>query len=61
MTAVDEQTGTVEIDPDLRAADGRVPGRRGLATRQKLLSATRELLDSVAYRDLKVVDIAQEA
>jgi len=61
VTAVDEQTGTVEIDSDLRAADGRVPGRRGLATRQKLLSATRELLDSVAYRDLKVVDIAQEA
>ena len=61
MTTVDEQTGTVEIDSDLRAADGRVPGRRGLATRQKLLSATRELLDSVAYRDLKVVDIAQEA
>ena len=48
MTAVDEQTGTVEIDPELRAADGRVPGRRGLATRQKLLSATRELVDSVA-------------
>ena len=61
MITVDEQTGTVEIDSDLRAADGRVPGRRGLATRQRLLSATRELLDSVAYRDLKVVDIAQEA
>ena len=61
MTTVDEQTGIVEVDSDLRAADGRVPGRRGLATRQKLLSATRELLDSVAYRDLKVVDIAQEA
>lgn len=45
----------------LRAVDGRVPGRRGLATRQRLLDATCNLLDSVAYRDLKVVDIAREA
>tara|TARA_Y100000590_G_scaffold34486_1_gene37632 strand:- start:159 stop:797 length:639 start_codon:yes stop_codon:yes gene_type:complete len=48
-------------DSELRAADGRVPGRRGLATRQRLLDATRRLLDTVAYRDLKVVDIAREA
>mgnify|MGYP002833790865 CR=1 FL=1 len=50
-----------ETDPELRASDGRVPGRRGLATRQRLLDATRALLDTVAYRDLKVVDIAREA
>lgn len=50
-----------ETDPELRASDGRVPGRRGLATRQRLLDATRTLLDTVAYRDLKVVDIAREA
>jgi len=49
------------IDQDLRASDGRVPGRRGLATRQRMLDATGALLDSVAYRDLKVVDIAREA
>ena len=48
-------------DRGLRASDGRIPGRRGLATRQKLLDATLIVLDSVAYRDLKVVDIARQA
>lgn len=46
---------------DLRAADGRVPGRRGRATRQRLLECTLELLRSTSYRDVKVVDIAREA
>ena len=44
---------------DLRAVDGRVPGRRGLATRARLLDQTRELLATTSYRDLKVVDIAR--
>ena len=56
-----ETTDLVPSDQELRAAEGRVPGRRGLATRQRLLEATRSLLDTVAYRDLKVVDIAREA
>jgi len=46
---------------DLRASDGRVPGRRGLATRRRLLDTTLEMLGSSAYRDLKVVDIARAA
>lgn len=50
----------VEAD-DLRAVDGRVPGRRGMATRQRLLEHTSALLESTSYRDLKVVDIAREA
>ncbi len=45
----------------LRAADGRVPGRRGLATRHRLLEHTSQLLSTTTYRDLKVVDIAREA
>ena len=48
-------------DDELRAADGRVPGRRGLATRQKLLEHTQELLAESSYRELKVIDIAREA
>ncbi|MEZ5144124.1 MAG: TetR family transcriptional regulator [Acidimicrobiales bacterium] len=51
-------------DPDadeLRAADGRVPGRRGRATRQRLLEQTESMLASSSYRDLKVVDIARGA
>ena len=48
-------------DSDLRAADGRVPGRRGPATRQRLLECTSRLLEHQTYRDLKVVDIAREA
>lgn len=46
---------------ELRAADGRVPGRRGRATRQRLLECTAEMLRATSYRDLKVVDIAREA
>lgn len=45
----------------LRAADGRRPGRRGMATRQRLIECTRDMLRSTSYRDLKVVDIAREA
>ncbi|CAB4531215.1 unannotated protein [freshwater metagenome] len=48
-------------NPDLRAVDGRVPGRRGMATRQRLLQCTSDLLETTSYRDLKVVDIAREA
>ena len=43
------------------AADGRVPGRRGMATRTRLLACTEQMLRSSSYRDLKVVDIAREA
>ncbi len=46
---------------DPRAADGRVPGRRGLATRTRLLDCTAEMLGTTSYRDLKVIDIAREA
>jgi AcrR family transcriptional regulator len=48
-------------DEELRAADGRVPGRRGRATRDRLLACTQQLLEHESYRDLKVVDIAREA
>jgi AcrR family transcriptional regulator len=51
----------VEDDEELRAADGRVPGRRGRATRQRLLDCTREMLTTTSYRDVKVIDIAREA
>lgn len=45
----------------LRAIDGRVPGRRGRATRDKLLKATADLLDKKSYRELTVVEIAKRA
>src|SRR5262245_22262566 len=44
---------------ELRASDGRVPGRRGRATRDKLLSCTADILEKTSYRDLKVIDIAR--
>ncbi len=50
-----------ETDDGLRAADGRVPGRRGLRTRRLLLDCTAAALGGASYRDLKVVDIAREA
>ncbi|MCC5951188.1 MAG: TetR/AcrR family transcriptional regulator [Acidimicrobiia bacterium] len=58
---VSSSADTTTDDDELRAADGRVPGRRGLATRQRLLDQTAEMLRSGSYRDLKVVDIARGA
>jgi AcrR family transcriptional regulator len=51
----------VEDEHDLRASDGRVPGRRGRATRTRLLACTAEMLSTTSYRDLKVIDIARGA
>jgi AcrR family transcriptional regulator len=45
----------------LATTDGRVPGRRGRATRQKLLECTAELLTSTSWRSIKVIDIARQA
>ena len=51
----------MEAVTPLRAADGRTPGRRGLATRQRLLEQTSVMLQTSSFRDLKVIDIAREA
>ena len=45
----------------MRAADGRVPGQRGQATRGRLLAATAELLTTTSYRDIRVVEVARGA
>jgi AcrR family transcriptional regulator len=51
-----------EADQELIATtDGRVPGRRGLATRQRLLQCTAELLVATPWRSIKVIDIARQA
>lgn len=56
-------TDAADIDDidETRAADGRVPGRRGRATRRRLLDCSVEMLETTSYRDVKVVDIAREA
>jgi AcrR family transcriptional regulator len=52
----------VPDDPELIATtDGRVPGRRGRATRQRLLECTTELLVATPWRSIKVIDIARQA
>ncbi len=45
----------------IATTDGRVPGRRGLATRQRLLECTADLLVATPWRSIKVTDIAREA
>jgi AcrR family transcriptional regulator len=45
----------------IAATDGRVPGRRGRATRQRLLESTTALIESTPWRSIKVIDIAREA
>jgi AcrR family transcriptional regulator len=42
------------------ALDGRPLGKRGAATRRRLVDATARLLESQGVRDLRVVDIARE-
>ena len=49
-------------DPEIIATtDGRVPGRGGGATRQRLLECTAELLVATPWRSIKVIDIARRA
>jgi AcrR family transcriptional regulator len=48
------------VDTGANALDGRSLGKRGAATRARLLQATGELLESKGLRDLRVVDIARE-
>ena len=45
----------------IATTDGRVPGRRGRATRQRLLECTAELLAATPWRSIKVIDIARQA
>jgi AcrR family transcriptional regulator len=45
----------------VRTVDGRVAGRRGQATRQKLLDCLDDMLSSSPYRDVKVIDVARKA
>jgi AcrR family transcriptional regulator len=45
----------------MAATDGRVPGRRGQATRRRLLESTTELLGTTPWRSIKVIDIARQA
>jgi AcrR family transcriptional regulator len=45
----------------VRTVDGRVAGRRGQATRQKLLDCLSEMLTTSPYRDVKVIDVARKA
>jgi AcrR family transcriptional regulator len=52
------KTPDIEIEEPV-ASDGRVPGRRGRATRERLLRCTSDLLQKTSYRDLKVIDIAR--
>jgi AcrR family transcriptional regulator len=47
-------------DP-LSTTDGRMPGARGRQTRQRLLTATVELLSTTSWRSVKVTDIARRA
>jgi len=45
----------------LRAVDGRVAGRRGQETRQRLLDATRAVISEQSYLDLTVAAVARRA
>jgi AcrR family transcriptional regulator len=64
-TLADATDDTAEDAADdaaaIAATDGRTPGRRGLATRTRLLECTAELLATTPWRSIKVIDIARQA
>lgn len=43
------------------ASDGRIPGPRGLATRNRLIACTAAVVASTPYSELRVTDIARAA
>jgi AcrR family transcriptional regulator len=45
----------------VRTVDGRIAGRRGQATRTRLLECLGELIASTSYRDVTVIDVARQA
>lgn len=45
----------------VRTVDGRIAGRRGQATRTRLLECLGELIASISYRDVTVIDVARRA
>jgi AcrR family transcriptional regulator len=45
----------------IAATDGRLPGRRGQATRRRLLDCTAELIATTPWRSITVIDIARRA
>jgi AcrR family transcriptional regulator len=45
----------------VRTVDGRIAGRRGQATRARLLECLGELIASTSYRDVTVIDVARQA
>jgi AcrR family transcriptional regulator len=57
---VTSSPATVPTPESAVALDGRPLGKRGAATRLRLLEATAQLLESHGVRDLRVVDIARE-
>lgn len=56
-----QPASTASGQPPLRAVDGRVPGRRGLATRTRLIECTADLLGKTSTRELRVTDITRAA
>jgi AcrR family transcriptional regulator len=46
---------------DFVATDGRLPGKRGQATRGRLLESTAGLLATTPWRSIRVIDIAKAA
>jgi len=66
MAPEQETVGTDATGPDggagaeVVALDGRAVGRRGAATRRRILDTTAAVLERSGLRDLKVVDITRE-
>jgi AcrR family transcriptional regulator len=43
------------------ASDGRIPGPRGMATRNRLIECTAAMVRNTPYSDLRVTDVARAA
>lgn len=58
--ATDAAPAAEDALADVVALDGRAVGRRGAATRRRILDTTAAVLERSGLRDLKVVDITRE-
>ena len=61
MSIPDEAASEPSGSPVAPASDGRIPGPRGLATRNRLIKCTSDIVATTPYSDLRVTDVARAA
>jgi AcrR family transcriptional regulator len=56
-----DRSVSISGEPAAPASDGRIPGPRGMATRNRLIECTAAMVATTPYSDLRVTDVARAA